>query len=79
MEERDNGSVVLLEGAGHSFRWLLGSGDAAPTDTRVIVTFERAGTRYALRSVQYQALMTARLDLKEHIIAPAGQIAMLAH
>jgi len=76
--ERDAGSVVLLQGAGHSFRWLIGPGNPAPTDLRVMATFDRAGASYTLRSVQYKSLITKRLDLNEHIIAPAGQLAKVS-
>ena len=42
--------------------WGLGSGDPAPTDTRVGLIFDEDGSGYLLRSVRYGALITSRLD-----------------
>ena len=45
-----------------SFTWLIGAGDPAPTDNKVILRFGEQGTNYTLQSVQYRSLITARLD-----------------
>ncbi len=77
--ESNWGTVVSLRGTDHSFTWLIGSGDPAPTDTRVVLTFDRMGNNYALRTVQYGPEITTRLDknLKESI-PTAEQVAMTA-
>ena len=79
IQENDWGSVVVLHGADRSLSFLIGNGNPAPTDSRVILTFDRAGSSYALRTVQLRSEITARLDknLKESIPA-ADQVAMTA-
>ena len=37
-------------------------GDPAPTDTRIVLRFDRDEDGYTLRSVQYRNLITSRLD-----------------
>jgi hypothetical protein len=59
------GSVTLKnEDASRSFTWGLGPGDPAPTDTRVVLRFDKIGHSYALRSVQFESMITPRLDKK---------------
>jgi hypothetical protein len=79
LETNSWGSAVVLQGTGHNFTWLIGPGEPAPNDTRVLLTFDHVGSRYALRAVQYKSLITARLDnrLKERI-PEAQQVAMVS-
>jgi hypothetical protein len=42
--------------------WAISPGDPAPTDSRILLTFDVLGDNYLLRSVQYKNLITARLD-----------------
>jgi hypothetical protein len=58
-------SVTLrsLDATQHS-SWGLGPGDPAPTDHRVVLRFDAIGDSYALRSLQFNSLITARLDKK---------------
>jgi hypothetical protein len=73
------GSVVTLSGAGHGLTLLVGPGDPAPDDKRVMLTFDRMGNNFALRTVQYKSQITARLDKKfKERIPAAQQIAMLS-
>lgn len=44
--------------------WLAGPGNPSPRDKRVILLFDRAGSSYTLRSVQYGSAITSRLDKK---------------
>ncbi|MGA7339778.1 MAG: hypothetical protein WBE72_22670 [Terracidiphilus sp.] len=55
---------VKLEGNSHIFTWLIGPGDPAPTDRRVILNFDTLGSSHVLRSVQYGPMITPRLDEK---------------
>lgn len=79
LQANDAQSVVTLNGAKRGFQWLVGPGAPAPTDSRVMLTFDRVGSNYTLRSVQYKSQITARLDknLKERIPA-AEQVAMVS-
>jgi hypothetical protein len=65
--ERDRlGLVVTLrsmDATQHS-SWGLGPGDPAPTDHRIVLRFDTVGDSYALRSLQFNSLITARLDKK---------------
>lgn len=73
------GSVVVLHGAGRNFTWLIGPGEPAPTDSRVLLKFDHVGSSYALRAVQVKSQITARLDKKFRERIPAAQqVAMLS-
>lgn len=60
-------SFVRLQNADatQSYNWTLEPGDPAPSSTAVTMFFDQNGSSYALRSIQYHALSTARLD-KHH-------------
>jgi len=60
-------SFVHLQNADatQTYAWTLEPGDPAPTSTAVTMFFDKDGSSYALRSIQYHALTTARLD-KHH-------------
>jgi hypothetical protein len=58
-------NTVALEGDAHTFVWIVGPGDANPTDERTILKFDVLGPRHLLRSVQYRAMSTSQLDKKE--------------
>jgi hypothetical protein len=67
--ERDRiGTLVTLKSmdAPRTFSWAVGPGDPAPSDARVVLSFDEQGQMHALRSVQYGARITARLDHKTH-------------
>jgi hypothetical protein len=62
---RDIGSsFVKLTSADNKFvgQWLLQSGDANPTDSGVTLRFDEGDGEYALRTIQYNATITKRLD-----------------
>jgi hypothetical protein len=44
---------------------LLGAGDPAPGDSKVILKFDELGSKFALQSIQYHSLITPRLDKHE--------------
>lgn len=72
-------SVATLTGAKRGFTWLIGNGEPGPNDSRVLLTFDRVGSSYALRTVQYKSQITSRLDPKfEERIPAAQQVAMLS-
>ena len=56
-----------------SFTCILGPGAPAPTDTHVSLQFDEAGSTHALRTIQYGAQITSRLDGRnnnsEHLTA----------
>ncbi len=57
------GAVTLRnEDWKRSFAWLASPGEPAPTDSRIILRFDKDGDNYTLQSVQYRALITNRLD-----------------
>ena len=43
-------------------QWILQSSDANPTDTAITLRFDEGEGSYALRSIQYKAGITKRLD-----------------
>ena len=61
-------SLVTLRSkdAGRSFTWVAGPGDPAPTATAVTLRFDAIGETHQLRSVQYGASITPRLDKGKH-------------
>lgn len=73
-------NTVALEGNSHTFIWIVGPGDANPTDQRTILTFDVVGARHLLHSVQYRAMTTIQLDkkalkdLKETIPTPEESV-----
>ncbi len=59
--------VTLTNNDGHrNFSWVMAPGEPAPTDTRVILSFDTEGQSHALRSVQYGHLITSQIDRKRH-------------
>jgi hypothetical protein len=63
-----NGDAVTLATADHSrqFSWLLLPGEPTPGDTKVVMKFDVTDSGYQLRSIQYRAMITNRLDKKSH-------------
>ena len=49
-----------------TFIWMIAPGEPGPTETGVIMRFDPSASGYALRSIQYNAQITARLDKKLH-------------
>jgi len=61
------GFVSLQSADGKAnFDWVIGPGEPAPSATGVKMTFDVSGSGYALRSIQYNALITNRLDKNLH-------------
>jgi hypothetical protein len=60
-------SFVHLQNADatKTYVWTLEPGDPAPTSNAVTMFFDKDGSSYTLRSIQYHSLTTARLD-KRH-------------
>ena len=63
----DMTGIVTLrtESWNRHFAWVASPGEPAPTDSRIILRFDKAGDNYTLQSVQYHALITQRLDGKK--------------
>jgi hypothetical protein len=65
--QRDSsGNIVSLRGrdAEHSFNWILAPGEPAPNDSRIVLRFDTDGQSHELRSVQFAAGITSRLNKK---------------
>jgi hypothetical protein len=65
--KRDStGNIVSLRGrdAEHTFNWILAPGEPSPTDSRIVLRFDTDGQSHELRSVQYAAGITSRLNKK---------------
>lgn len=61
--EKMNQVVRLTSPSAHvNLVWLAGPGDANPNDTRVVLSFDEAGSTHVLRLVQYGGAVTSRLD-----------------
>lgn len=56
--------VVTLRSADASraFSWLTAPGDPAPSDMRLVLSFDHWNNSYALRTIQYQHVITGKLD-----------------
>jgi hypothetical protein len=73
-------NTVALENSTHTFVWIIGPGDANPTDQRTVLKFDVLGARHLLRSIQYRAMSTNQLDkkalkqMKEAIPAPEQSV-----
>lgn len=66
IQDMTHNSVILWSNkAPLSFTSLIGAGDPAPTDSKVILKFDNFGDRFALQSIQYHSLITPRLDKHE--------------
>ena len=57
-----------------NFQWMAGPGEAAPNDSRVILTFDKWENGYTLRLVQYHSQVTNRLDKKVPEYVPTRTI-----
>lgn len=69
-------NVVRLQsadGARH-FQWIIGPGQPSPYDTSVVLTFDKWGNDYSLRTVQYRDKTTRRLDQKVPEYVPTRTI-----
>ncbi len=64
VKENAIGSYVTLtnEDSSRVFTWTLGPGTPDPTDNNVVLKFDVAGQTHLLRSVQFGAMTTSRLD-----------------
>jgi hypothetical protein len=60
------GVVTLVTTDQKSFNWLLAPGEPNPGDQGVIMRFDNTDSGYALRSIQYNAMITRQLDKKRH-------------
>ena len=59
-----NAATIRLIGPTQSFTWGIHPGDGAPSDTRVMLKFDGAGSARVLSAIQYGSLTTSRLDSK---------------
>ena len=74
---RDAGvSTVRLQSADgvRNMQWVMQPGAPAPNDLRVILTFDRQGSGYSLRTVQFHNQITRKLDKKVPEYAPTRTI-----
>ena len=60
------GVVTLVTSNQKSFNWLLAPGEPDPGYQGVIMRFDSTDSGYALRNIQYNALITGQLDKKAH-------------
>ena len=68
----NRGSSVTLEGPAGKMFFLTGPGEPNPLDMHVIISFDREGQNYLLRSVQYGSKITNRLDKPSMEIIPSA-------
>jgi len=74
-------NMVTLQSntAPRTFSWFVSPADEKPTTSKVTLRFNELGDAHSLRSVQFGALITSRLDKKsghnerEHIRVAQGQ------
>ncbi len=51
--------------ASANMSWILTPGEPSPTDKGVVLRFDHSAAGYALRSIQYDAQVTPRIDHKQ--------------
>ena len=73
VSETNYNNTVTLHGPTQSFTWMVIPGDSAPSDKRVILKFDQIGQTYLLRSIQYHADTTSRLDKKARDLESAQE------
>lgn len=54
--------------------WVAGPGTPGPNDRRVVLRFDRVGSGYVLRNIQYGNAITSQLDKKLPAQQPATEI-----
>jgi hypothetical protein len=59
-----SGNTVTLrsEKSTDSLTWVIGPGDPSPSDNRIQLQFNQSASGHVLRTIQYGALITSRLD-----------------
>lgn len=64
LQKDSTGNTVTLKSkvTAQSYTFLIGPGDAAPTDSHVTLKFDEFSGGHALRSIQYGPQVTSRLD-----------------
>lgn len=73
VRQDDNASTVRLTGHNQGFVWIMLPGNSAQADHHVVLTFDVAGQKYLLRTVQYGPMTTSRLDKKQKEGIPAAE------
>lgn len=71
VSEDNFGGTLRLGNRDHNFVWILTPGDSSVRDHRVVLTFNVNGKNYELRTVQYGAMITPRLDKKTRESIPS--------
>lgn len=66
--------ILQSEDGARNFQFIAAGGDAAPNDSRVVLTFDKWDTGYTLRLVQYHNQVTSRLDSKAPEYVPTRTI-----
>jgi hypothetical protein len=68
VEKDSSGEVVTLRSidASKTASFIMHAGDPEPTDRRVMLKFDDAGSIHALRSVQYESLTSRILKYNKH-------------
>lgn len=68
VEKDSSGEVVTLRSidATKSAAFIMHAGDPEPTDRRVMLKFDDAGSIHALRSVQYESLTSRIIKYNKH-------------
>jgi hypothetical protein len=76
VSEENYGTTIRLNGPTHSFVWIAGPGAPSPLAERAILTFDGAGAQHTLRTVQYGAVITGRLDHNRREAIPVPEQAV---
>ena len=61
-----NSVTVHCEGGPESFTWIMGPGDPAPGDQRIVLRFIETDGKHILNSVQYRDQVTSKLSNHHH-------------
>jgi len=56
--------TLLRKGTSDIYTWIIGPGEPSPSQSKIVLTFDKVGDAHMLQTIQYGSLSTARLDKK---------------
>lgn len=63
-DSTENFITLASKSSAKSFTWVVGPGAPDPTDRKIALNFDKVGGAHVLESIQYGAMVTAKLDKK---------------
>lgn len=63
-DSHQNFVTLVRKGTSDAYTWIIGPGEPSPSETKVVLTFDKVGDAHMLQTIQYGSLSTAQLDKK---------------